>query len=266
MNATETMVFVHGFGTDQTAWSDVVAAFHDDYRIVLLDNAGCGGSDLQAFEQHQSRYVTLRGYAADVVEVGAELGLNDAILVGHSVGGMIATLACIERPAMFSRLVLLGASPRYLNDANYHGGFTEDMLGAIHMEMYRNYSGWTQSFAQESMGNPAKPHLEAYYAKHLDSIPFDRAASILITILRSDHRKDLINVSVPTLIIQSREDFAIPLGVAQYLHDHIAGSRLSIIDASGHLPHVSAPDEVVSTMKVFLTACSAAKSPRNAGA
>lgn len=250
--AGETMVFVHGFGTDQTAWSDVAAAFHAGYKIVLLDNASCGGSDQQAFERNSNRYVTLRGYAADVVEVGVALGLKDAILVGHSVGGMIATLASIERPDLYSKLVLLGASPRYLNDLEYHGGFTQDMIGAIHLQMYRNYYGWTQSFARQALGDSGKPHLVEYYARHLDSIPFTRAASTLITILESDHRKDLMHVSVPTLIVQSKDDFAIPLEVARYLRDHISGSRLSVIDASGHLPHVSAPDAVVAAIKDFL--------------
>ncbi len=251
LEAAKTLVFVHGFGTDQTAWADVAAAFKDDYRIVLLDNVGAGGSDDSAYETQAARYRSLKGYADDLIEVGTALGLQDAVVVGHSVGAMIALLACTKRRGMFTRLVMLAGSPRYLNDEGYPGGFTPEMIGEIHYQMCLNSGEWASSFARAAMSNPERPELHEYFAKNLAAIPFERAASTLITILRSDHRADVARVTVPTLIIQTREDFAVPLEVAEYLHQRIQGSQLAVIDASGHLPHVSAPAKVIAAMRDF---------------
>lgn len=250
-DAERTLVFVHGFGTDQTAWADVLAAFQEDYRIVLFDNVGAGAADAAAYDRQATRYCSLQGYADDLVEIGTALGLRDAIVVGHSVGAMIAMLACTRRQAMFSRLVMLAGSPRYLDDDAYHGGFTPEMIGDIHYQMCLNSEDWANSFAQAAMGNPERPELQREFARNLAAIPFERAASTLIMILRSDHRADTVRVSVPTLIVQSRQDFAVPREVADYLHARIRGSRLAVIDASGHLPHVSAPAAVIAAMKDF---------------
>jgi sigma-B regulation protein RsbQ len=250
-DTASTLVFVHGFGTDQTAWADLLPAFQNDYRIVLLDNAGAGKSDEAAYVADAGRYLSLRGYAEDLVAVGEALDLKGATLIGHSVGAMISLLASNMTAGMFSKLVLLAGSPRYLDDTGYHGGMTREMIGDIHMAMFKNYQGWVDYFAGSAMGNSDRPHLQHYFAKNLASIPLDRAASALITIFESDCRANLAQVSIPTLIIQTRDDFAVPLDVANYLLDHIPHSRLSVIDATGHLPHISAPAEVIRALRDF---------------
>jgi sigma-B regulation protein RsbQ len=110
------MVFAHGFGCDQSMWRFVQPAFKDDFRTVLFDHVGAGGSDLRAYDP--AKYASLTGYADDLVEIGRELGLKDAVLVGHSVSSVIALLASIRAPDMFGTLVLVGPSPRYINDGD----------------------------------------------------------------------------------------------------------------------------------------------------
>lgn len=245
-----TMVFVHGFGTDQTAWKDVAASFAADFRIVLLDNVGAGKSDPAAFVQHH--YLNLHAYAADLLEVCAALKLDSAILVGHSLGAMACLLAATKSPSRFSRLVLIGASPRYRNQEGYQGGFAKSDLDQIYHAVSERYQEWAESFAPIAMGNPDRPNLAQYFAETLKAIPSDRTLTVLCSIFQSDHRADLPKLTLPTLLIQSREDVAVPLAVAEYLNQHIKGSRLSVIDAVGHLPHVSAPAEVVAAMREFL--------------
>ena len=67
-----------------------------------------------------------------------------------------------------------------------------------------------------------------------------------------NHRGDLGKLDKPVMLIQTREDFAVPMSVAEYLQRHIRNSCLKVIGATGHLPHVSAPDQVVSVMQAFL--------------
>ena len=120
------MVFAHGFGCDQNMWRFVAPAFENDFRTILFDHVGAGGSDLSAYDP--VKYSTLPGYADDLVEIGRELGLKDAVFVGHSVSAMIGVLASLKAPGMFGKLVLVGPSPRYIDDGDYVGGFTAEQI------------------------------------------------------------------------------------------------------------------------------------------
>src|ERR671929_2437668 len=117
---TQPMLFAHGFGCDQNMWRFVTPAFEDDYRIVLFDYVGSGKSDLEAYDAE--RYATLDGYAQDVIDVVHALDLHDVIFVGHSVSSMVGVLAANREPERFTRLVMVGPSPRYINDVDYAGG------------------------------------------------------------------------------------------------------------------------------------------------
>ncbi|APW44755.1 alpha/beta hydrolase [Rhodoferax saidenbachensis] len=251
-DAERTMVFVHGFGTDQTAWREVQAAFTAGCRIVLLDNVGGGSTPPEAFVQHH--YLNLHRYAADLLDVCEALQIRNAVLVGHSVGAMISVLASLRQPERFSRLVLIGASPRYLNDTDYHGGFSKEDLNGLYSAMETSYAEWADQFAPAVMRNADRPGLSQHFAASIKSIPQERALTVLYSIFQSDHRADVKKVRHPTLLIHANEDLAVPLGVAHYLHQSIAGSQLAVVDATGHLPHISAPAAVVQAMQGFVAA------------
>jgi sigma-B regulation protein RsbQ len=248
-DASRTLVFVHGFGTHQGAWRDVAAAFDHDCRIVLLDNVGAGGADPAAFVQH--RYLGLDQYVRDLLEVCEALELRDAVFVGHSVGAMLCVLAAIERPDVVAQLVLLGASPRFRDAPGYRGGFSDADVAAIYRTMAADYAEWADRFAPAMMGTPDHPQFATRFARELKSIPADRALTVLCAVLQSDHRAALPRISQPTLIVQPREDGAVPREVAEFLQREIAGSELVVIDATGHLPHVTAPQAVVAALRGF---------------
>lgn len=250
LTAERSIVFVHGLGTDQHAWRDVAFPFMSDFRIVLLDNVGAGESDPNAFSQH--RYLNLNQYATDLFEICDALNLHDVILVGHSVGGMICALTAINHPKLVSKVVMIGASPRYLDDETYRGGFTMKDIDAIYDSVIANANSWADSFAPAMMGNPGRPELTMRFADSLKSIPSGRALTVLCSILQSDYRNEIAKLSAPTLIIQTMNDNAVPLAVAEYLNMKIQGSRLKVIDADGHLPHISAPVKVLEALTTFI--------------
>ena len=251
LDAARSIVFVHGFGTDQHAWQAVAAPLMSDFRIVLLDNVGAGGAAAEAFSQH--RYLSLNRYATDLLEVCAALKLHDAILVGHSSGAMICALAAISQPALFSRLVLIGASPRYIDDESYRGGFSRSDVDAIYSSISTGPS-WADDFAPLAMGNADRPELTAQFAESLKAIPPDRALTVLCSILQSDYRDEIGKLAIPTLIIQTINDHGVPLAVAEFLKRTIPNSQLKIIEADGHLPHISAPEKVLAALRPFLDA------------
>lgn len=248
--AARSLVFVHGFGTDRTVWDGITPAFEDRWRIVTFDNAGAGAADPAAFVQH--RYLGLNGYADDLLQLCRDLELADACVVGHSAGGMIAALATLAEPRRFSALVMLGASPRYLDDAGYVGGFTEADLQAIYSRIVGGFQPWVDQLAATAMGNADRPELARQFAQTLGRVPPERALTVLCSILQSDHRADVERITQPTLIVQSREDVFVPGAVARFLHERIRGSRLAEIDASGHFPQLSAPAEVIGALRTFL--------------
>jgi sigma-B regulation protein RsbQ len=249
---TRTLIFAHGFGSEQGAWRHQVAAFQDRYRIVLFDHVGCGHSDLEAYSPH--RYRSIHGYAEDLLELCAALKLMDATLVGHSVGGMVGLLAALAEPKRFQRLVFIKASPRYLNDAGYTGGFTQEQLDALYHSMSSNYYAWASGFAPLAMGNAERPELAREFAATLSAMRPDIALSLARVIFQSDHRANLPRLTIPSLILQSGGDIAVPSEVGLYMARHIPQARLVSLNATGHLPHLSAPDAVTQALASFLPA------------
>jgi hypothetical protein len=157
---TQPMLFAHGFGCDQNMWRFVAPAFTDEYRVVLFDHVGGGGSDLSAYER--GKYGSLHGYAADVLEICDALNLRDVVFVGHSVSAMIGVLAAIEQPGRFSSLVLIGPSPCYLNEGSYTGGFSRtdvqellDANGNIASEQVVSQYEWHETHNHWHIGDIA---------------------------------------------------------------------------------------------------------------
>lgn len=248
--AEKTIVFGHGFGTDQTAWQSVKKAFESDYRIILYDNAGVGKLSSETFSP--LKYSSLHAYSEDLLNIIEAFKLKDIIMVAHSVSSMISLLAAIKKPEYFSSLVFIGASPRYLNDENYFGGFDQGQLDGMYENMKTNYYAWVSGFSAAAMGNPDKPELSDYFASTLSSIRPDIALSVAKTIFESDIRKELTLIKKPILLIQSQKDIAVPIQVAQYLNENIRNSTLKTVDAEGHFPHISAPNEIIPVIKEFI--------------
>lgn len=250
LDADRTMVFLHGFGTDQSVWGQIAPAFAADFRLVLLDHVGAGRSVPEAFAQH--RYLNLSGYANDVLAICAALQLRDAVLVGHSMGAMVGVLAAIQQATCFSKLVLIGASPRYQNDEGYHGGFSKEDLAEVYSAIVRNFALWVDGFAPRMVGAGHAPGITEALAAALKSIPPKKALTVACSMFQSDHRADLVKVTQPTLLIHCSDDAAVPMTVAHYLNQHIRGSVLKVIESSGHLPHLTEPEAVLAAMRDFV--------------
>ena len=244
------MLLAHGFGCDQSMWRYVWPAFSDEYRIVLFDHVGYGGSDASAFDRR--RYSSLAGYAADVVAICDELDLEDVVFVGHSVSAMIGVLAARERPERFGRLVLVGPSPRYLDDEGYVGGFSEEDIEGLLESLESNYLGWSSAMAPVIMGNPDRPELGEELVNSFCRTDPEIAAAFARATFLSDNRGDLEHVRTPSLVLQCSEDAIAPVVVGEYVHERLADSRFVLLDATGHCPNLSAPDETVAAIKAFL--------------
>ena len=249
----ETLVFAHGFGANQRVWRHQVEAFQGRYRIVLFDHVGFGGSDLAAYSPQ--RYRGLAQYAEDVLELCEELNLSACTWVGHSMSGMVGVLASLMEPDCFQRLVLLNGSPRYLNDpsADYFGGFEQPQVNQLYAAMESNFGAWAEGFAR-MMHDPSRPELMQEYQHSLSAMRPDLALALARIVFQSDHRLALPRVKVPTLVLQSPQDAAVPMGVSRYLAHHLQGARwVELDEAQAHHPHLSAHGAVNQKLEAFLS-------------
>jgi sigma-B regulation protein RsbQ len=246
------IVFAHGYGCDQGMWRFVAPEFERDHRVVLLDHVGCGGSDLSAYDP--DRYGSLRAYADDLVEVGRELDLTDAVLVGHSVSSMIGVLAVRAAPEVFGALVMVGPNPRYVDDGDYTGGFSRGDIVGLLDSLDSNHLGWSQAMAPVIMGNPDRPELAEELTNSFCRTDPDIARRFARVTFLSDNRADLPGVGVPTLVLQCTDDAIAPEVVGRYVHEHVPGSAFTQLAATGHCPNLSAPEETSAAIRAWLSA------------
>jgi sigma-B regulation protein RsbQ len=252
-NNGKTVVLGHGLGTDQTAWAHQVQALSSaGYRVVVFDFAGATPASASNFSpsHHQSLY----GFAEDLLVLMQGLDIQQAAYVGHSVGGMIGLLAAVAQPSQFRSLVLLGASPRYVNDpqTGYVGGFSREQVDDLLKTASDNYAAWANGFAPNIVGDP-NPYLSSddFMRRLLDLRP-DIVHATLTTLLLSDHRAEVAQLTVPLTVLQTRQDYVVPMFAAQWLAEHGRARALVEIPASGHMPHITAPEAVSQALLACL--------------
>ncbi|MCW2990773.1 MAG: Carboxylesterase bioH [Solirubrobacterales bacterium] len=246
------MLFAHGFGCDQNMWRFVWPEFAADHRVVLFDHVGAGGSDVSAFDR--GRYATLDGYAADVLEICDELGLQDVIFVGHSVSAMIGVLAAAREPERFAKLVLVSPSPRYIDDEGYVGGFARLDIEELLDSLDSNYLGWSSAMAPVIMGNPERPELGDELTNSFCRADPEIASHFARVTFMSDNREDLRAVATPALVLQCSDDVIAPVEVGAFVTRELRDAEMVMLDATGHCPNLSAPEATVAAIRAFVTA------------
>lgn len=244
------MIFAHGFGCDQNMWRFVAPRFREEHRVVTFDWIGAGGSDLAAYDPQ--RYSTLDGYAQDLLTLCHELDLREVIYVGHSVAAMMGVLAAKVEPELFAGLVLVGPSPRYVDDGEYRGGFSEADITELLESLDSNYLGWSAQMAPIIMGNGEQPELgdelTASFCRTDPAIARNFARATFL----SDNRDDLLHVHTPTRVLQTRQDVIASVEVGQYVAEHMPDATMALLDATGHCPNLSAPDQTAAAIADFL--------------
>jgi sigma-B regulation protein RsbQ len=233
-------------------WRFITPAFDRDYRIILFDYLGHGQSDRQAYDP--ARYTTLDAYAADVLDICRELDVRGGVFVGHSVSAMIGALASIREPERFAKLIMIGPSPRYLNDAGYTGGFSREDIDGLLESLESNYLGWSSTMAPVIMGRPDRPELGNELTNSFCRTDPAVARQFAQTTFLGDNREDLPHVPVPTLVLQCANDVIAPDAVGEFVHRSMPRSTLVRMQATGHCPNLSAPAETIAAMQAFLAA------------
>lgn len=245
------LMFGPGFGCDQNVWRHIVKEISGEYKIMLYDNVGCGKSDKSAYDKE--KYNSLQGYADDILEILEDLNLGKVSFVGHSVGATIGMLAVVKDPSKFEKLLMIGPSPRYINDPpEYIGGFEQEQMEGILQIMENDYTAWAKTFGPVIMGNADRPELGEELTDNFCSVDPEIAKHFGRVTFLNDCRSELPKIKVPTLILQCSEDVIAPFEVGNYLQKNIPVSTLRVLNATGHCPHLSFPDETIEAIKMFV--------------
>ena len=245
-----TMLFVHGFGCDQSMWRLIAPAYAERFKVITVDLVGSGASDLSAYDRR--KYNSLQGYADDLLEVIDEFASGPVIFVGHSVSAMIGVLATAAAPARFAAQIMVGPSPCFINDDGYVGGFSREDIEELLETMEANYLGWSSNMGPAIMGVPDRPELASELTNSFCRNDPEIAKHFARVTFLSDHRLDLARTPVPALILQCSDDIIAPRAVGDYMHKHLPDSTLAIIDNVGHCPHLSAPIASSDAINTFL--------------
>jgi sigma-B regulation protein RsbQ len=216
----------------------------------MFDHIGAGGSDHSVYEPE--RYASLSGYADDVVELARASEIERGVFVGHSVSAMIGILAAKQAPELFDTLILVGPSPRYIDDGDYVGGFAEPQIEELLEFLDSNHLGWSQVMAPAIMANPDRPELGQELTDSFCRSDPEIAKRFARATFLSDNRDDLAGVKARTLVLQCRDDVIAPVSVGEFVHKAIPGSEFVVLDATGHCPNLSAPEQTIAAMKAFL--------------
>jgi sigma-B regulation protein RsbQ len=241
-NGPDVLVLVHGLGSDQTIWASYLPWLSEHYRVITYDLPFAGSADPAFF--NLERHAGIDGHAADLIDILGALAVTRCTLVGHSLGGLIGIFAAISRPALFERLILLGTSARYLDGPGYKGGLNAASLEAMLEAAAANFRGWAMSFAPTATLKPLEDPASQTFLQSLLRIQPDIMLAMAHSIFLGDYREHVRHCKTPCVILQTEEDQAVPIEAAQCLQACLKGSVLEIIQAKGHLPHLSAPDAV----------------------
>lgn len=246
------IVFVHGFGCDQSMWRQVAPSFEAEMQVVTYDLTGMGRSDLSAYDMR--RYADLEAHAEDLLSILKELDLRDAVIVGHSIGATIALLAANQAPERVSRLVFVSPTPSFLEDQahGYHGGFSAADLGELISFLDENHLGWSAQMAPTIAGQPAgEPAAEELTQSFCRTDPAIAQHFGRVTFF-ADRRSEFEHAARPALIIHCSNDALVPMQVADWMRENVPGATLKVLDATGHTPHMTVPSEVTAAIREFL--------------
>lgn len=247
-----TLVFGHGFGTDQTCWDAQVATLQGSYRIVTLDFAGAVPHTLDAFDA--TRHQSLFGFAEDLALLMDELHISQAIYIGHSLGGMIGILASNGTSGVFDAVITLGSSACFVDDprTGYVGGLSPQAMHETLAGMRGDYAAWANGFAPLMVGG-SNPHLSGLeFTQQLMKLLPDVAHCVLNAALQADHRADVDAFRGRLAVLNGQRDPAVPLAAARWLASHGGADGVVELDVGGHLPHMTAPELVTSALSSSL--------------
>ncbi|GGM19851.1 alpha/beta fold hydrolase [Deinococcus aerophilus] len=249
-----TILCAHGFCSNQGVFRHQIRAFGPTHRVVSYDLAGFGQSAPALWDAR--RYASLQGYAEDMVQLIDELELSHITLMAASMSAMVGLLASLARPERFEALILISASPRYLNDDPYYGGFQQPDVDSFY-QLVDSQQAWADALVGMMLNRPVSLPLQEI-AESVQGVTPQVAGVVARAIFQSDFRALLPQVTHPVLVTQTRADSVVPESVGHHLHRHLPQATLEFLPGVGHMPNFTEPEHFNRVAGGFLRGIQAA--------
>jgi len=239
------VVFIHGIGGAARVWAPQMASFAaSGFTPVALDLPGYGGRPPVAA-------MDFDGLAADVESQIERRGLTRPILVGHSMGGMIAQTALRRRPAGYAAAVFACTSPAFGSaDGAFQTKFVADRLGPL--DAGRTMADLAPKMVDRMIGPAADPAGCAHAVEVMSAVPADTYRAAVRCLVGFDERANLAKIGVPVLCLAGEKDPNAPAAGVERMAGKIPGARYVCLPGVGHLPNLEAPAAFDAAILDFL--------------
>jgi pimeloyl-[acyl-carrier protein] methyl ester esterase len=240
------VVLVHGWGSHSGVWTDIARELAADYRVIVPDLPGHGRS--RDFLPPMYTPETL------VEEIRPALS-GPAVWVGWSMGGLVALAAAQRRPQAVTRLVLVGATPKYVQSADWPHAMPPSVLEQFAQDLEQDYAGTLERFLTLQMAGGED---RAVLRRLRDEMfrycePSTAALQAGLRLLKGEDRRVMLSqVATPALVIHGGRDRIAPVGAARYLAQHLPQARLEVMPEAGHALFLSHPTVFLEKLKGFI--------------
>ncbi|MET4576763.1 alpha/beta fold hydrolase [Ottowia thiooxydans] len=235
------LVFCHGFTTTGLFWREQVEPFARTHQVVVINLPGHGPS-----ARPEGREYTIEAFAKDLSLVFDQLKLDDAVLVGLSMGGTVSQRFTLANEGRLKGLVLVGATPHGLGPDVQ----VANVLAAIDEYGVEEAS---QRVIERSFGPLTSKDLIEFAKREVIQTPEFVAKRAITSLNESDTRNELQKIQLPTLVVCGKEDRITPADQSRALAQGIPGAQLVLIDDAGHFPMLEAPEIFNRELRQFLS-------------
>lgn len=235
------LVMLHGWGMHAGVFDGLSARLSARFTVHAVDLPGHGGSPMGNLDNVHTRL--------------ARMFPEPAAVLGWSLGGQIAMQWAAAGGSAVERLVLVGATPKFVRSDDWETGMRLDLLMQLARDMRENFDVSLSRFlALQVRGmkdgvSVLRNLREAFFSRPPPS-PMTLEGG-LDCLLRNDLRDLAATLEMPVLIVQGAHDTLTHPGAAHWLHERMPGARLMRLERAGHAPFISHPEEVADAILRF---------------
>jgi len=244
------LVMLHGWGLGGNVWEGVINLLTPFARISIIDLPGYGRSERG--EVSDNKDYNLRNLAAEVVKHIEP----DSMILGWSLGGMIAVQMALDNPEYVNRLILVASSPQYFKSEDWPHAVSRELLQSFASELLADFKATILHFlAIQALGSDNAQDEIRLLKKRVfrDGLPDPKALkSGLDILLNTNLRQQLTQINCPSLIINGQHDRLVPLESGQAVAGLIPNCQFKRVDGASHAPFISHPDVFVKHLKEFV--------------
>jgi pimeloyl-ACP methyl ester carboxylesterase len=236
-----TLFFLHGVGGGRAAWDRQVPYFSQRaYRCVAWDQPGYGDAAMVEPYTFEKIAEALAG----------QIGDGGAVLIGHSMGGMVAQETFARFPDKVRALVLSFTSPAFAGGGEFARQFIAARTGAL--DAGKSMAEVATALMPTLRGTRSDPEGVALAIRTMSAVPPDTYRKAVQLLTTFDRRASLSGIRVPTLLLAGSDDRVAPPAIHEKMAKRIPGARYALLEGCGHLGPMDQPERFNDAVLSFL--------------